>query len=134
MPTEVTAMITVLRNLLIFLEQIGLPGLLIMLIIGPVIVLCLIIYMNHLANVRSEKQQAENRKANEQLLEAYRKDTQEILRQVTKKNEELIDSNEKVILRLKSCEEQSSVMHTMVINNTLAMEQLTQIIKATFRR
>lgn len=134
MPVEITAMITVLRNLLIFLEQIGLPGLLIMFIIGPVIVLCLIIYMNHLANVRSEKQQAENRKANEKLLEAYRKDTQEILRQITKKNEELIDSNEKLVLRLKSCEEQSSVMHTMVINNTLAMEQLTQIIKATFRR
>lgn len=134
MPAEVTAMITVLRNLLIFLEEIGLPGLLIIFMLGPAVVLSLIIYMNHLANVRSEKQQSENRKSNEQLLEAYRKDMQEVLRQIGNKNDELISSNEKLIIRLKDCEEHRNVMHTMIVNNTVAMEQLTQIIKATSRR
>lgn len=134
MPPEVAAMITVLRNLLIFLEEIGLPGLLIILIVMPVIVLFLILFMNHLANMRAEKVQAENRKANSEMLEAYRKDTQEILRQIVNKNEELISSNEKLIIRLKDCEEVRNIMHTMIVNNTTAMEQLTQIIKATSRR
>lgn len=134
MPAEVAAMITVLRNLLIFLEEIGLPGLLIILIVMPVIVLLLILFMNHLANIRAEKVQAENRKSNSEMLEAYRKDTQEILRQIANKNEELISSNEKLIIRLKDCEENRNVMHTMIVNNTTAMEQLTQIIKATSRR
>ena len=128
-PAEMTALMKVLQSFATILGDMGLPGLIAILLLGPALVLVLILYMNHLATVRMEKGQAEFRKSTAELLEAYRQDTHEIMQIIGTKNDSTIRLHENAIAQIKSTEQHNVILHTLVVNNTTAMEQLKSIIK-----
>ena len=138
-PAEMTALLDVLQSFATILGDMGLPGLIGMLLLGPALVLVLILYMNHLAtvrmekgqagaSVRMEKGQAEFRKSTSELLEAYRQDTHEIMQVIGTKHDNITRLHENAIAQIKSTEQHNAILHTLVVNNTTAMEQLKSII------
>ena len=63
------------------------------------------------------------------LLEAYRGDTQNILREVGDKHEEVAQFYRKNVELVKNYERMTDALQTLVVNNTRAMEHLTTIIE-----
>ena len=121
---EMTALLKGMQGFVDVFGQLGLPGLLMMVLLAPALVLMLILYMNHLATVRMEKAQAEYRSSSMSLLEAYREDTQNLLQDMGDKHSKLMRVHEDTLLQLKSSLELNAALYTLIINNTTAMEQL----------
>lgn len=139
-PPEMTALLKGIESFIEILWQYGLPGVLISLVAVPAFVMLVILYMNHLATVRMEKSQEafresianiteSNRKDTGILLEAYRLDTHEIIKDVGVKHDKIVRLHETAIAQIKSAEQHNAILHTIVVNNTQAMEQLKIAIR-----
>ena len=78
------------------------------------------------------------------LLEAYRKDTQEVLRAVSEKHEAILremsekhdetaEFYRKNVTLVKNYEKMNDILQTLVVNNTRVMERLTVVIETRNR-
>ena len=79
------------------------------------------------------------------LLEAYRQDTQEllrsmgekheaILREMSEKHEETAEFYRKNVTLVKNYEKMNDALQALVVNNTRATERLTTMIEATINK
>lgn len=140
-PSDISMLIEELGGLIQILNSLGLPGFLAIILSGPVVVICLILYLNHQAHIRTEKiievyrtdtqeilQRCEER--NENNLEVYRQDTQKILYEYSERDKKFIELSETLINQIKKENETNKNLQTLVINNTMAMEQLKCAVKS----
>ena len=135
-PSDISMLIEELGGLIQILNSLGLPGFLAIILSG-----CLILYLNHQAHIRTEKiievyrtdtqeilQRCEER--NENNLEVYRQDTQKILYEYSERDKKFIELSETLINQVKKENETNKNLQTLVINNTMAMEQLKCAVKS----
>lgn len=140
-PSDIPMLIEELGGLVQILNSIGLPTFLIIVFLTPAIVVCMILYLNHQAHMRTEKiiemyrqdtqkilREYEER--NEKNLEVYRQDTQEILQQHEAWNKKFMEYSNVLMNKTKEEHETNKNLQTLVINNTMAMEQLKCAVKS----
>lgn len=132
-PAEITAMIKILQSLTSTLNSIGLPGLISIILLGPTCILALFMYMNHQATIRAEKAQDLFIKSNNELLESYRNDTSRIVHEIGERHNAALKLHENTMGKLRSSEQHNAVLHTIVINNTTAMEQLRSVVRTILK-
>lgn len=139
--SDLPVLIEELGGLIQILNSVGLPVFLFILFITPVIVVCMILYLNHQSHLRTEKlievyrqdtqevlQRCEER--NENNLEMYRQDTQKILQQHEQWNKKFMEAFNVQMNKVKEEHETNQNLQTLVINNTMAMEQLKCAVKS----
>lgn len=129
MGNEVNAAISAALPLIESLFSLGLPGIILMLAAIPALVIAVVLILDHRHGKRTEI-----------LLEAYRNDTQEVLRAVSEKHEAILrdmsDKHEetaefyrKNVTLVKNYEKMNDILQTLVVNNTRVMERLTVVIE-----
>lgn len=133
MGNEVNAAISAALPLIESLFALGLPGIILMLAAIPALVIAVVFILDYRHGKRTEM-----------LLEAYRNDTQEVLRAVSEKHEAILrDMSEKHdetaefyrknVTLVKNYEKMNDILQTLVVNNTRVMERLTVVIETRNR-
>ncbi|WP_304737052.1 transcriptional regulator [uncultured Desulfovibrio sp.] len=133
MGNEVNAAISAALPLIESLFSLGLPGIILMLAAIPALVIAVVLILDYRHGKRTEM-----------LLEAYRNDTQEVLRAVSEKHEAILrDMSEKHdetaefyrknVTLVKNYEKMNDILQTLVVNNTRVMERLTVVIETRNR-
>ncbi len=133
MGNEVNAAISAALPLIVSLFSLGLPGIILMLAAIPALVIAVVLILDYRHGKRTEM-----------LLEAYRNDTQEVLRAVSEKHEAILrDMSEKHdetaefyrknVTLVKNYEKMNDILQTLVVNNTRVMERLTVVIETRNR-
>lgn len=139
--SDLPALIEEIGGLIQILNSVGLPVFLIIAFSTPAIVVCMILYLNHQAHMRTEKiievyradtQEIlrEYEERNEKNLEVYRQDTQNILQQHEAWNKKFMEYSSVLINKAKEEHETNQDLQTLVVNNTMAMEQLKCAVKS----
>lgn len=118
-PTDMAVLVQDMGELISTLNALGLPGLLAIVLSGPAVVVCLIVYLNINSSMRMEK-----------MLESYREDTQEILLKLNEKSDSFIETQQVLINQINKDSQQNQSLQTLIINNTTAMEQLKCAVKS----
>lgn len=132
-PTEINAAISAILPVLESLIALGLPGIILILAAIPALVIAVVFILDYRHGKRTEM-----------LLEAYRQDTQEILRsmgekhegilrEMSEKHEETAEFYRKNVTLVKNYEKMNDTLQTLVVNNTRAMEHLTVVIETRNR-
>lgn len=133
MPNEVNAAINAALPLIESLFALGLPGIILMLAAIPALVVAVVFILDYRHGKRTEM-----------LLEAYRQDTQDLLRsmgerheamlrEMGEKHEETAEFYRKNVTLVKSYEKMNDTLQTLVVNNTRAVEHLITIIESRSR-
>lgn len=133
MGNEVNAAISAALPLIESLFALGLPGIILMLAAIPALVIAVVFILDYRHGKRTEM-----------LLEAYRNDTQEVLRAVSEKHEAILremsekhdetaEFYRKNVTLVKSYEKMNDILQTLVVNNTRVMERLTVVIETRNR-
>ena len=133
MGNEVNSAISAALPLIESLFALGLPGIILMLAAIPALVIAVVFILDYRHGKRTEM-----------LLEAYRNDTQEVLRAVSEKHEAILrDMSEKHdetaefyrknVTLVKNYEKMNDILQTLVVNNTRVMERLTVVIETRNR-
>ena len=133
MGNELNAAISAALPLIESLFSLGLPGIILMLAAIPALVIAVVLILDYRHGKRTEM-----------LLEAYRNDTQEVLRAVSEKHEAILrDMSEKHdetaefyrknVTLVKNYEKMNDILQTLVVNNTRVMERLTVVIETRNR-
>ncbi len=134
MGNEVNAAISAALPLIESLFALGLPGIILMLAAIPALVIAVVFILDYRHGKRTEM-----------LLEAYRNDTQEllrsmgekheaILREMSEKHEETAEFYRKNVTLVKNYEKMNDALQALVVNNTRATERLTTMIEATINK
>lgn len=134
MGTEMNAFISEALPLIESLFALGLPGIILMLAAIPALVIAVVFILDYRHGKRTEM-----------LLEAYRNDTQEllrsmgekheaILREMSEKHEETAEFYRKNVTLVKNYEKMNDALQALVVNNTRATERLTTMIEATINK
>lgn len=127
--SEVAALIGALEPLIRGLATVGLPGVLAIVLSGPAFLIAVVVIMSHNSAKRMEKAHERFQENMNTMLEAYRADTQNILREVGDKHAEVAQFYKKNVELVKNYERMTDALQTLVVNNTRAMEHLTTIIE-----
>lgn len=133
MGNEVNAAISAALPLIESLFALGLPGIILMLAAIPALVIVVVFILDYRHGKRTEM-----------LLEAYRNDTQEVLRAVSEKHEAILremsekhdetaEFYRKNVTLVKNYEKMNDILQTLVVNNTRVMERLTVVIETRNR-
>ena len=130
--SEVAALIGALEPLIRGLATVGLPGVLAIVLSGPAFLIAVVVIMSHNSAKRMEKAQRFQENMNT-MLEAYRTDTQNMLREVGDKHAEVTQFYRKNVELVKNYERMTDALQTLVVNNTRAVEHLTTIIETRDR-
>lgn len=139
--SDLPALIEEIGGLIQILNSVGLPVFLIIAFSTPAIVVCMILYLNHQAHMRTEKiietYRADTQKIlreyeerNENNLAVYRQDTQEILQKYAERDQKFMEIYNVLKNKAKEEHETSQNLQTLVVNNTMAMEQLKCAVKS----
>lgn len=134
MGNEVNAAISAALPLIESLFALGVPGIILMLAAIPALVIAVVFILDHRHGKRIEM-----------LLEAYRNDTQDVLRSVSEKHEailrEMSEKHEetaefyrKNVTLVKNYEKMNDALQALVVNNTRATERLTTMIETTINK
>lgn len=129
-PNEIQAVLAALEPLMAALAAIGLPGLMALIFSAPALVIVVILVMSHAGSRRMEKAQTQFQENMQAMLEAYREDTQSILREVGNRHAEVVQYYHKNVDLVKNYERMTEALQSLVVNNTRAVERLTTIIES----
>lgn len=129
-PNEIQAVLAALEPIMAALAAIGLPGLLGLILSAPALVIVVILIMSHASSRRMEKAQMQFQENMHAMLDAYREDTQAILREVGNRHAEVVQYYHKNVDLVKAYERMTESLQSLVVNNTRAVERLTTIIES----
>ena len=141
MDAQLAAAMTGLMPMLEGLVALGLPGLILGMAAIPAVVIALICWLNYRHEVQIKKAMEAYRKDTQEILDAYRKDMQEIQRSMAERHEECIrefsDKHQQVVTYynnnvtlVKSHEKLAEANQALIVNNTRAMEHLSVVIES----
>ena len=129
-PADLKAVFDAAIPLITGLASIGLPGLVVMVLAAPALVVVAVLIMSHVATARMERAQERWQESMNALLEAYRRDTQQIQREMAEKHAEVVSYYHKNVELVKNYERSSEVTQTLIVNNTRVMERLVVVVEA----
>ena len=115
---DMSAAISATLPLLEALFSLGVPGVLLMLASIPALVIAVIFILDYKHGKRVSR-----------VLEAYREDTQESLREMNRKHDEVAEYYRKNVTLVKNYERMNDTLQTLVVNNTRAVEHLSTIVE-----
>lgn len=118
-PADMAEFLKSMESIAGFLSTIGIPGMLTVVLSTPALVVALILYLNHSSQIRLEK-----------VVNMYREDSQDIMQQITEKMDKFVDSQDSLLRQLEKESRQNLDLQTLIVNNTMAMEQLKCAIKS----
>ncbi len=127
--SELAALIGALEPLVKGLAAVGLPGVLAIALSGPAFLIAVVVIMAHNSAKRMEKAHERFQENMTTMLEAYRADTQNILREVGDKHAEVAQFYRRNVELVKNYERMTDALQSLVVNNTRAIEHLTTIIE-----
>lgn len=131
---DMSAAINAALPLLETLFSLGVPGIILMLAAIPALVIAVVFILDYRHGKRTEM-----------LLEAYRQDSQEllrsmgekhetILREMSEKHAEAAEFYRKNVTLVKNYEKMTDALQALVVNNTRATERLTTMIETTINK
>ena len=129
-PGQLETLVSAVQSIASVLSQLGVPGLLCLALVGPVLIILAMLYFEHLRSVRQEQQETAYRATVDKVLETYRIDTQNILSSISKKHTAVVDYYEDNVELTRKYETISDGMQQIIVNNTRALERLTTIIES----
>ena len=143
-PEQINALISAAQSISAVLQQLGVPGLLCLALAGPACVIVAMLWFDHGRAVRQEhqlavyredmeKQQKAFRETVERVLEIYRADTQNILRDVAGQHAEVVAYYRDNVKLVREDESVASALQSIIVNNTRAVERLITIIETRER-
>ena len=133
-PEELDALVRAVQTIASVLAGLGLPGLIALALAGPACVLITVLLLTHRQALATELAQERANASSEAALEAYRKDTQEMLRDIGAKHLEVKGFYERNVDLVKNYERMTDSLQALVTNNTRALERLITIIETERRR
>ena len=121
------------------LEELGLPGLIAVLLLGPLMTVLAVSALDFLRR-RAERQDAEERrreaKADRELMlelvERHREETSGILRDLGEKHAEVSQFYRDNVELVKSTQRLATDLRDIIVNNTRAVERLTSAVETNF--
>ena len=132
-PSELEALVQPVQAIAAVLTQLGVPGLLGLALAGPALIILAMLYFEHLRATRQEQAQAAYRDAVEKVLETYRSDTLNMLREVAKEHSEAVRFYNDNVELVQDYERMAEALQTIIVNNTRALERLVTIIETRER-
>ena len=132
-PGELEALVQPVQAIAAVLTQLGVPGLLGLALAGPALIILAMLYFEHLRATRQEQAQAAYRDAVEKVLETYRSDTLNMLREVAKEHSEAVRFYNDNVELVQDYERMAEALQTIIVNNTRALERLVTIIETRER-
>lgn len=132
-PGELEALVQPVQAIAAVLTQLGVPGLLGLALAGPALIILAMLYFEHLRATRQEQAQAAYRDAVEKVLETYRSDTMNMLREVAKEHSEAVRFYNDNVELVQDYERMAEALQTIIVNNTRALERLVTIIETRER-
>lgn len=132
-PGELEALVQPVQAIAAVLTQLGVPGLLGLALAGPALIILAMLYFEHLRATRQEQAQAAYRDAVEKVLETYRSDTMNMLREVAKEHSEAVRFYNDNVELAQDYERMAEALQTIIVNNTRALERLVTIIETRER-
>ena len=133
-PNEIQAVLVVLEPIMAMLATIGIPGLLGLILSAPALVIVVMLTMSHISATRMEKAHQRFQENMATMLEAYRSDTQNILREVGDKHEEVARFYRNNVELVRNYERMTDALQTLVVNNTRAVERLITIVETRHKQ
>ncbi len=132
-PAELDALVQPVQAIAAVLTQLGVPGLLGLALAGPALIILAMLYFEHLRAARQEQAQAAYREAVEKVLETYRSDALNMLREVAKEHSEAVRFYNDNVELVQDYERMAEALQTIIVNNTRALERLVTIIETRER-
>lgn len=129
-PNDIQTLLGAVQTIAAILSSLGVPGLLALALSGPALVIIAVLVMTHISITRMEKSQQMFRDDMRQTLEAYRTDTQNIVREIGKEHAEAVAFYNDNVELVRGYERISDALQTIIVNNTRATERLITIIEA----
>lgn len=129
-PNDIQTLLSAVQTIAAILSSLGVPGLLALALSGPALVIIAVLVMTHISITRMEKSQQIFRDDMRQTLEAYRTDTQNIVREIGKEHAEAVRFYNDNVELVKDYERIADALQTIIVNNTRATERLITIIEA----
>ncbi len=126
---EVQALISAMETIAQVLGALGVPGLLGLVLAGPVVVLTVVLVLDYMRGKRMEQVQQEYRADTTRLLEVYRCDTQTILREIGREHSEAVQFYSENVELVRDYQRVADALQTLVINNTRAVERLVVLME-----
>ena len=133
-PNEIQAVLVALEPIMAMLATIGIPGLLGLILTAPALVIVVMLTMSHISATRMEKAHQRFQENMATMLEAYRSDTQNILREVGDKHEEVARFYRNNVELVRNYERMTDALQTLVVNNTRAVERLITIVETRHKQ
>jgi len=130
---ELDAIVQSVQSIATVVSQLGLPGLMALILAGPALVVMAMLYFEHLRNVRQEKEREAYHAMIERALESYRTDSMNMLGEVSRKHAEIVSFYNDNVSLVKETKRMADSMQTLVVNNTRALERLITIIETQGR-
>jgi len=132
-PADLDTIVQSVQSIATVVSQLGLPGLLGLILAGPALVVMAMLYFEHLRNVRQGKEREAYQAMIERALESYRTDSMNMLGEVSKKHAEIVGFYTDNVSLVKETKRMADSMQTIVVNNTRALERLITIIETQGR-
>lgn len=129
-PNEIETLLSAVQTIATILSGFGVPGLLAVALSGPALVIIAVLVMTHISTTRMEKAQQLFREDMYAMLEAYRTDTLNIVREIGKEHAEAVRFYNDNVELVKDYERIADALQTIIVNNTRATERLITIIEA----
>ena len=133
-PNEIQAVLVALEPIMAMLATIGIPGLLGLILSAPALVIVVMLTMSHISATRMEKAHQRFQENMATMLEAYRSDTQSILREVGDEHEEVARFYRNNVELVRNYERMTDALQTLVVNNTRAVERLITIVETRHKQ
>lgn len=128
-----------LEALVAFLDKMGVPGIVALFFLGPVMIVVALFALDYVRQRHAREETEERRKEAEEqrqqlreLVEQHRSDMDKVLRDLTSKHAEVSQYYKDNVELVKTTQRLATDMRDIITNNTRALEHLTSVAQANF--
>lgn len=129
-PAELSRLAESLMDIASLFERLGLPGFVLLVLAGPALVLCVIVFVEYHRSRRNQEMADSARTEGRAMLETYRADTQQILRELGAGIDQTARFYRENVELAKQYERIAKGLQDVVVSNTRAMERLITMIES----
>lgn len=115
-----------------FCEQVGIPGVLGLVLAGPAAVLVALLLLDFMRMRHMRKESEEHRKEMLALVEQHRENMDKVLRDLGEKHGEVVQFYKDNVELVKAYNKLANGFQDIVVNNTRAVEHLASLAQANF--
>lgn len=121
---ELTELVQALTEIASLLEQLGLPGIIALVLVGPLVVVAIVLVIDHLRMRRIESLIESYRADTQGMVEGHRADTQSILREYGQNHMAALQFYKDNVELVKQSNSIARGLQDVVVTNTRVMERV----------